>query len=734
MRQTVKIGFPALAMCVVLAGLRTGASAQEAAGSMAFNHFHKGEQVGITVLTLKNGARTIEERTLLDRQLSSHPLGTYTAATTTFNRRNQVTGYALATVSRGLYGEREAALTWPAEADTEARPMMKRTVHSGVDRPSTTKVPLFKSLRLLVLDLNHLGPLTRFTLHRAWRPDFNALSQTSRIQVLLEGAPGVLEAREAHWLKRTSRERLPVEGQVVGCSVFALHIESRVILFSVSSKGGDLMKIEEPARGYEIRRTFTPPPMPRPRGTAVVEAFDRLTRLTSHRTLGLSLRDRHHLEAVTYVLDIPCAGTTRPQRPWQSFTGTLEAGRLQGTLTVTAARPARDPALEEASPEKKTQQAAEKPPPEIRALAARLRAGAAGDEAYVEAVGRYCAGHLGFVFNIQDPCRALETGFGSVKAKAGLAEGLIRAQGLPLRIATGLVYTGKAFVPHRWVEAWVAAARRWMAVDPTLGETGGLSPLHLTLGTPWTPPAGGEKFSVRVDGIRFKAGKAGKRDRIRWPNGEKRVYALYKKMATGNEKLFGYLDSTPRWEGEEEIRFETNLILDWSRIGGNGYFNGKASSIFDAFGHPRWFNLQTWSGGKRYTFVTRIKGLVAVIQQTDAPTARVKMKPESFLAFNILYNHWAVFFTGLDPTLEKRMTVSVLRPKKARLYTYTLIRRGQEKVRVEALGKEVEAHIFDLVERNLRFWVTDSRVLVKILDRESGILCLLGEESLREKF
>jgi len=712
--------------------------AQEAAETVAFHHFHKGERVGTTVLTPVNGPRIIEERTLLDRQLPSHPLGTYTAATTTFDSRNRVAGYHLATVSGGMYGERESTLIWPEEATADARPMMKRTVCSGEDRPSTTKVPLFKSLRLLVLDLNHLGPVVRFTLGRSWRPDFNALSQTSRIQVLLEGAPGVFEAREARWLKRTSRERLPLEDRVVGCTVFALHLESRVILFSVAGEGGDLMKIEEPARGYEIRRTFTPQPMPQPRGMAVVEAFDRLTRLTSHRTLGLGLRDRHHLEAVTYVLDIPCAGQTRPQRPWQSFTGTLEAGRLRGTLTVTAAQTARDITARdiaaEAPSEKHPPDAEKKPSPEIRALAARLRAEAAGDEAYVEAVGRYCAGHLGFVFNIQNPNRALETGFGNVKARAGLTEGLIRAEGLPLRIATGMVYTGKAFVPHRWIEVWIAASRRWMAVDPTLGETSGLSPLHLTLGTPWTPPAGKESFSVRVEGIRFKAGQTGKRNRLRWPNGEKRVYALYKKMSTGPEKLFGYLDSTPQWEGKEKIRFKTNLILDWSRIGSNGYFNGKASSIFDAYGHPRWFSLQTWSGGKRYTFVTRIKTGVAVIQQTAVPTARVKLKPESFLAFNILYNHWAVFFAGLDPTLEKRMTVSVLRPKKERLYSYTLIRRGREKVQVAALNREVEAHVFDLVERNIRFWVMDSRVLVKIQDRESGIVGLLEEESLRERF
>jgi len=212
------------------------------------------------------------------------------------------------------------------------------------------------------------------------------------------------------------------------------------------------------------------------------------------------------------------------------------------------------------------------------------------------------------------------------------------------------------------------------------------------------------------------------------------VYGFAKCMPDGGEKLFGYLASTPRRDKQDEIRFTTDLILDYTRAGLKGYFEGKASSIFDASGRPLWFSLQTWRGGKRYTFVTRITASEASIQETGGGKTLVKLESGSILFFESLHNHWSLFFSRLDPALIKRMPIHVLVLQHKRLYRWNLIHRGREEVLVPALDKTVNAHIFDVPERNFRFWVTDARVLVKVEDRRAEITVRLEKESLRERF
>jgi hypothetical protein len=225
---------------------------------------------------------------------------------------------------------------------------------------------------------------------------------------------------------------------------------------------------------------------------------------------------------------------------------------------------------------------------------------------------------------------------------------------------------------------------------------------------------------------------------VRWPDGEKRVYGFYKSMPKGNKELYGYLASVPTRVADGEIRFKTDLILDFPRINVKGFLQGEATSIVDSGGLPRWFSFQTWSGGKRHTLWVRVRGAEAVIQETgrDQKT-RLEIEAGTILAVDVFYNHWTVFFTTFDPASMKRTALNVLVPNAVagpRAYHYTLVRREKQRVAVPALGREVEAHVFDLVERNLRFWVTDTRLLVKAEELKTGVEILLETESIRERF
>jgi transglutaminase-like putative cysteine protease len=79
---------------------------------------------------------------------------------------------------------------------------------------------------------------------------------------------------------------------------------------------------------------------------------------------------------------------------------------------------------------------------------------------------------------------------GDCKADAVLLAALARAEGIPARIVTGMVYadqyagSSQVFVPHAWVQAWVDG--RWQSFDAALGR---FDSTHIALdsgdGDPW---------------------------------------------------------------------------------------------------------------------------------------------------------------------------------------------------------------------------------------------------------
>lgn len=745
-----------LSACALLLGALAAARAAAQSGDtevIAFVHRYKNERVGVTRIDCDPSGFRYAERFALDFPLSHHPLGTYTDATFEFNAGGRLIGYRFATVAEGKYHERRAEIERTA-ADNERRPKRPVLVEYSMlaqrgqrtpaapRAPAARRTPLLKDRPLLLFDLNLIAPLVRFGRDRRWRDNFNALHQVSPLALILVSATAGARTEDAFWLKRTARARVEVDDRMVACTVFALHLGDRDILISLATRSGELLRIEEPALGYEIRRTYAAVPTPKPRGLTADEVFRNLDRLGDERALGIDLGDRRAFAEVEYAVDIPYAAATAPTRPWQVVDAEPRAGRLQGKILVRAAT--ERPAVTPGAPPKAKPAADAPDTPDttagsapIRARADTLFAAAKDPLAYLEAVVHYTAREIGLVYNIHTAERAIATGFGSVRAKAQLAASLLQAREIPTRDATGLVYTGSAFVFHRWIEAYLAAHGGWVPADPVLDEVGTLSPLHITLGTPWNPPKRDGRFALRAVRYRFLPGKAGKRDKVRWPDGEKRVYGFFNKNEEGKRTLYGYLASRPQREPNGEIRLRTDLIIDLARLGASGYLQGEAVSIFDSRATPRWFSFQTWIGGKRNNKTVRVAGNVATMQETGQPARRIRFGPQEsdvILAVDSFYDHWTIFFAALDPAKVERMTVHVLRPAGERVYRWTLIRRKRERLAVPGLEQEVDAWVFDLVEWNLRFWVTEGRVLVKVVHTPSATEVLLERETIRERF
>jgi hypothetical protein len=70
-------------------------------------------------------------------------------------------------------------------------------------------------------------------------------------------------------------------------------------------------------------------------------------------------------------------------------------------------------------------------------------------------------------FSIPSAVAVLEAGAGDCNEHTVLFVALARAQGLPARIAVGLVYLDGVFFYHAWPEVWLG---EWVAMDPTFGE------------------------------------------------------------------------------------------------------------------------------------------------------------------------------------------------------------------------------------------------------------------------
>jgi len=131
--------------------------------------------------------------------------------------------------------------------------------------------------------------------------------------------------------------------------------------------------------------------------------------------------------------------------------------------------------------------------PEVRALADVAAQGAETDQEKMESlrafVSRYIDRH-GADAGYASAIEIVRTRQGDCKAYAVLLAALARAEGIPVRVITGMVYadryagSSQVFVPHAWVQAWVDG--RWESFDAALGH---FDSTHIALdsgdGDPW---------------------------------------------------------------------------------------------------------------------------------------------------------------------------------------------------------------------------------------------------------
>lgn len=112
-----------------------------------------------------------------------------------------------------------------------------------------------------------------------------------------------------------------------------------------------------------------------------------------------------------------------------------------------------------------------------------------------------------------------------------LAVTMCRSIGIPSRIIGGLIYSAGNFMPHSWIECYVAP-NKWISVDPSLGEVEKISASHIAL---WHK---GDIENPQVKILDFSPNPAAKvpyfRFELKWPIGEERKYKIIK-----NEKEIG---------------------------------------------------------------------------------------------------------------------------------------------------------------------------------------------------
>ncbi len=153
---------------------------------------------------------------------------------------------------------------------------------------------------------------------------------------------------------------------------------------------------------------------------------------------------------------------------------------------------------------------------------------------------------------------ALESGVGNPESKALLLAAMSRAVGLPARKISGVAFRDGEFVPHHWVEIWLAKNIGWTPFDPTTGEAGRVGAAHIAL----LESGDIQSMSIRVTDYAPRATKKVPyiAQELKWNLGEKRTYGVYKDgQRIGTE--VAELGDIEIVEGEEVFRFTARSDL-----------------------------------------------------------------------------------------------------------------------------------------------------------------------------
>ena len=120
--------------------------------------------------------------------------------------------------------------------------------------------------------------------------------------------------------------------------------------------------------------------------------------------------------------------------------------------------------------------------PKIVLLARALRGSDTDPRVVAERINRWVYDSLKKTYSIGVPSAVatLEARQGDCNEHTQLAVALLRAAGIPARVAAGLAYVDGKFYYHAWPEIWL---ERWVAIDPTFGQfPADAAHLRLTVG------------------------------------------------------------------------------------------------------------------------------------------------------------------------------------------------------------------------------------------------------------
>jgi transglutaminase-like putative cysteine protease len=120
--------------------------------------------------------------------------------------------------------------------------------------------------------------------------------------------------------------------------------------------------------------------------------------------------------------------------------------------------------------------------PDIVMLAHRLRGSETDPRVVAERINRWVYDSLqkSITIGVPSALATLRARKGDCNEHTQLAVALMRAAGIPARVAAGLAYLDGKFYYHAWPEVWL---ERWVAVDPTFGQfPADAAHLRLTVG------------------------------------------------------------------------------------------------------------------------------------------------------------------------------------------------------------------------------------------------------------
>ncbi|HEX7978617.1 MAG TPA: transglutaminase domain-containing protein [Gemmatimonadaceae bacterium] len=120
--------------------------------------------------------------------------------------------------------------------------------------------------------------------------------------------------------------------------------------------------------------------------------------------------------------------------------------------------------------------------PDIVLLAHRLRGHDTDPRVVAERINRWVYDSLqkSITIGVPSAVATLHARKGDCNEHTQLAVALLRAAGVPARVAAGLAYLDGKFYYHAWPEVWL---ERWVAVDPTFGQfPADAAHLRLTVG------------------------------------------------------------------------------------------------------------------------------------------------------------------------------------------------------------------------------------------------------------